>query len=79
MLDLGRATLHGPETTLRVRNLFGTVTLIVPRGLHVEVDGGGAFGTREIDLPDAGPVHDAPRLRIVTSGVGGTLRVRTSP
>jgi hypothetical protein len=76
VLDLGNATLHGPETTLRVRNLFGTVTLIVPRGLHVEVDGGGPFGTREIDLPDAGPVQDAPRLRIHTSGVGGTLRVK---
>src|ERR1700754_426753 len=23
-LDLGRATLHGPETTLHVRNVFGT-------------------------------------------------------
>ena len=42
------------------------------------MSGGGPFGTREIDLPDTGPVGDAPRLRIVTSGVGGTLRVKTS-
>jgi hypothetical protein len=78
VLDLGRATLHGAETTLRVRNVFGTVTILVPRGIHVEVDGGGPFGTREIDLPDAGPVANAPRLRIHTSGPGGTLRVRAS-
>ena len=43
MLDLGQATLHGPETTLHVRNYFGTITLLVPRGVLVEVDGGAAF------------------------------------
>ena len=77
-LDLGRATLHGAETVMHVRNVFGTVTILVPRGVHVSVDGGGAFSTREIDLPDTGPVGDAPRLRIITSGMGGTLRVKTS-
>jgi hypothetical protein len=77
-LDLGRATLHGAETVIHVRNVFGTVTIVVPRGVHVSVDGGGAFSTRDIDLPDTGPVGDAPRLRIITSGVGGTLRVKTS-
>ena len=53
-------------------------TILVPRGVHVSVDGGGAFSTRDIDLPDTGPVGDAPRLRIITSGMGGTLRVKTS-
>jgi hypothetical protein len=76
-LDMGRATLAGRDATLHVRNWFGTVTIIVPRGVEVSVDGGGPLGTREIDLPDAGPVPDAPRLRIRTSGVGGTLRVRS--
>lgn len=78
VLDLGHATLQGAETTLHVRNMFGTVTLIVPRGVTVDVDGGGAFSTREISLPDAGPVEDAPRLHIRTSGMGGTLRIRAS-
>ena len=34
-LDLGRATLHGAETVVHVRNVFGTVTILVPRGVHV--------------------------------------------
>lgn len=76
VLDLGKATLHGPETELRVRNWFGTITLLVPRGVHVEVDGGGAFGTRAVALPDTGPVANAPRLRIRTSGPFGTLQIR---
>ena len=77
-LDLGQTTLHGAETVVHVKNVFGTITLRVPRGVQVSVDGGGPFGTRDIDLPDTGPVGDAPKLRIVTSGVGGTLRIRTS-
>jgi hypothetical protein len=77
-LDLGQTTLHGAETVIHVRNVFGTVTILVPRGVQVSVDGGGPFGTREIDLPGTGPVGDAPRLRIHTSGPGGTLRVKTS-
>ncbi len=51
---------------------------LAPRGVHVEVDGGGAFGTREVDLPDTGPVANAPRLRITTSGPFGTLRIRAA-
>jgi hypothetical protein len=78
-LDLGRATLQARETTLHVRNYFGTITLLVPRGVVVDVDGGGTFGTRDIDLPDGGPVEDAPRLHIHTSGPFGTLRIRPSP
>jgi hypothetical protein len=77
-LDLGHATLAARETTLNVRNWFGTITIIVPRGVEVSVDGGGPLGTREINLADAGPVPDAPRLRIHTKGVGGTLRIRSA-
>jgi hypothetical protein len=78
-LDLGRASLAGSETRLDVRNWFGTVTILVPRGVYVTVDGGGAFATRDIRLSDTGPVPDAPRLRIHTRGMGGTLRIREAP
>jgi hypothetical protein len=36
------------------------------------------FETRDIDLPDTGPVPDAPRLRLRTSGAFGTTRIKTS-
>jgi hypothetical protein len=78
VLDLRQATLRGAETVLDVRNYFGTITLLVPRGVHVEVDGGGMFETREIDLPDSGPVPDAPHLRVRTSGAFGTTHIRAA-
>ena len=78
VLDLGQATLQAADTELVVRNWFGTVTIRVPRGVQVEVDGGGAFGSRDLHLPSTGPVANAPRLRIRSSGPFGTLRVATS-
>src|ERR1044072_42752 len=34
-LDLGQAILAGNETTVHVRNYFGTITIVVPRGVEV--------------------------------------------
>ena len=66
-------------TELDVFNLFGTVTVIVPEGVEVSVDGGGLFASQVIDSPQAPPVRDAPQLRIHASGPGGTLYVRSKP
>ena len=60
-------------------NLFGTVTVIVPEGVEVSVDGGGMFASQVIDSPQVPPVRDAPKLLIHASGPGGTLYVRTKP
>jgi hypothetical protein len=75
-LDLGQVRLPAPEIEIEIFNLFGTVTLIVPEGVRVSVQGGGAFASQVIQSPDAPPVEGAPVLRIRTSGPGGTLHVR---
>jgi hypothetical protein len=75
-LDLRQATLHGDEAEIKVFNLFGTVTVIVPEGITVTVEGGGMFASQVIDPPAAPPVPGSPRLRIKVSGPGGTLYVR---
>jgi hypothetical protein len=78
-LDLRQARLSADVTELDVFNLFGTVTVIVPEGVEVSVDGGGLFASQVIDSPQARPVRDAPKLRIHASGPGGTLYVRSKP
>ncbi|MGI8506151.1 MAG: DUF1707 SHOCT-like domain-containing protein [Solirubrobacteraceae bacterium] len=75
-LDLRQATLHGDVVDVEVFNLFGTVTLIVPEGIAVSVEGGGLFASQVIDPPSAPPVPGSPHLRIRVSGPGGTLHVR---
>jgi Domain of unknown function (DUF1707)/Cell wall-active antibiotics response 4TMS YvqF len=78
-LDLRQARLSADVTELDVFNLFGTVTVIVPEGVEVSVDGGGMFASQVVDSPQVPPVRHAPKLRIHASGPGGTLYVRTKP
>ena len=76
VLDLRQARLEGPEVELEIYNLFGTVTVLLPAGVLVEVEGGGAFASQVLEPPAWFPLPGAPRLRIRTSGPGGTLYVR---
>ncbi len=78
-LDLRQATLAAGDAELRVFNLFGTVTVIVPEGIAVDIEGGGMFASQKIDSPQAPPMPGAPRLKTVVSGPGGTLHVRSQP
>jgi hypothetical protein len=76
VLDLRQARLEGPEVELDIYNLFGTVTVLVPSGVLVQVEGVGAFASQVLEPPAWFPPPGAPRLRIRTSGPGGTLYVR---
>jgi hypothetical protein len=78
VLDLREARLEGPEAELEIYNLFGTVTVVVPAGVHVDVEGGGPFASQVLEPPAFLPPPGAPRLRIRVAGPGGTLYVRSS-
>jgi hypothetical protein len=78
VLDLREVRLAAPEAEMAIRNVFGTVTVLIPPGIAVEVEGGGPFASQVIEPPPWPPPHGAPRLRIRVSGPGGTLRVRSS-
>jgi hypothetical protein len=79
VLDLRQARLEGPEVELEIYNLFGTVTVIAPPGVTVDVSGGGAFASQVLEPPPWPAPAGAPRLRIRVSGPGGTLYVRSAP
>jgi Domain of unknown function (DUF1707)/Cell wall-active antibiotics response 4TMS YvqF len=76
-LDLRQVRLRGSEVVLEIHNVFGTVSVIVPEGIAVSVEGGGWFASQVIDASCAAVVPGAPLLRIRCSGPGGTLYVRT--
>lgn len=77
-LDLRQATLESPEIDIEIHNLFGTVTVLVPEGTDVQVEGGtGLFATLRLDTTTSVPTAGGPVIRIRASGIGGTLNVRT--
>ncbi len=77
VLGLSQARLSGSDSQLELYNLFGTVTVLVPHGVQVNVAGGGLFASQVIESAAEPSVAGAPRLRITTRGTGGTLHVRT--
>lgn len=79
VLDLGEAVVEAAQTTLQVRNLFGTVTILVPEAVRVEIDDRGIMLTNEVALPDTSPPAAAPLIRIQTSGIGGTNYIHAAP
>jgi len=76
ILDLRDARLAGPEVELDIYSLFGTVTVLVPAGVQLSVEGTAPFASQVIEPPSRPPPPGAPRLRIRTAGPGGTLYVR---
>jgi hypothetical protein len=78
VLDLAQARLSGLDTDLEIYNLFGTVTIRVPEGIRISVEGGGAFASQVVAPSEQPVAAGAPRLRIRTRGPGGTLRVQSA-
>jgi len=76
VLDLREARLAAPVVELEIHNTFGTVTVLVPAGVQLDVEGTAPFASQVIEPPSRPPPAGAPRLRIRTKGPGGTLYVR---
>jgi hypothetical protein len=76
-LDLRETTLPGSEVELTIRNIFGTVTVLVPAGVDVRLDGGGLLASQHVDVSSTRLVPGAPIIRIHASGPGGTIYIRT--
>lgn len=78
-VDLRGATLVGPEPTIRVVALMGNVHLLVPRGIHVEVDQSSLFSGRSIVTYGPPPSPVTPVLRVRMIDMLGSVRVTDDP
>jgi Domain of unknown function (DUF1707)/Cell wall-active antibiotics response 4TMS YvqF len=77
-LDLREAVLPGPEVDIEAKAVFGTIEVIVPEGVLVELSGGGALSSQELKVEGAIP-DGAPVIRIQHRGLCGSLGVRSKP
>ena len=74
---LRQATLPAADVRIDVHNVFGTVTVLVPEGVEVRMEGGGLFSSEHVDISNSAVLDGAPVIRIRVSGMGGTVYVRT--
>ncbi|HEX5618341.1 MAG TPA: DUF1707 domain-containing protein [Solirubrobacteraceae bacterium] len=73
-LDLRQAVLPGPDVEIDVQAILGSVTVVVPEGVEVDVSGMGILSSEDLRVEGTAPAG-APRIRIRHSGLMGSLSV----
>lgn len=75
LIDLSKAHLESPESTIHVEAIFGGVQIIVPRGVRIEVDGMPILGgiSKNVDTDDL--PDDAPVIYIHAKAICGGVEI----
>jgi hypothetical protein len=77
-LDLRRATIAASLTTIQVNVVLGSLEVIVPYGVEVELEASSVLSSKTLRLTGPGPVGETPRILISGVVVCGSLTVRDS-
>ena len=75
-LDLSEASIEGPNPLVSAAALFGNVTVIVPEGIEVDLQGLPLFGSTRCDTGSAPPVPGSPVVTVRAFAAFGDVRVR---
>ena len=74
-LDLRHAELSSRQTLIKIVAVFGGANVVVPHGVHVDVDGVNFMGGYSAEPPDGAPPPGAPSILIHTVNVMGGVSV----
>jgi hypothetical protein len=77
-LDLREAVLETPEVEIAVWSLMGGSDVIVPEGVHVELEGFALLGANRLRLEGPEPPAGAPVVRVRAWSLMGGTDVKTS-
>jgi hypothetical protein len=75
-LDLREARVSGLTTTVNIWSVLGSVDVIVPPGVEVELDVGAILGSRDMRLAGSPPAPGAPTIRMTGAVLLGSLTIR---
>ena len=75
-LDLSEASIEGPNPLVSAVALFGNVTVVVPEGIEVNLQGVPLFGSTRCDTGSARPLPGSPVVTVRAFAAFGDVRVR---
>lgn len=75
-LDLTDALIKGSNPLVTAVAVFGDVTIIVPDGIEVDLEGIAVFGDKRCSTGTASPVPGSPVVRVRAFALFGDVRVR---
>jgi class 3 adenylate cyclase len=76
-LDLRQAEIAGPEVLITAVAFWGGVTIVVPEGFEVEMEGFSIMGGRHVRVRNVPIIPGSPRIRIKGIAIMGGVDVRT--
>lgn len=78
-LDLREADIEGPEVVITAVAVMGSVDVIVPEGMQVELEGIAVMGAKECRLADVPVRADLPRVTVRAFALMGGVGVKSKP
>ena len=78
-IDLRQAVIDAPLIVVRALAIMGTVEVIVPEGVQVELQGIAIMGAKTMRMNDTQVLEGAPVVRITGLAVLGEIKVRNQP
>jgi Domain of unknown function (DUF1707)/Cell wall-active antibiotics response 4TMS YvqF len=78
-LDLRKAEIESGEIEITAIAFMGSVDVVVPEGLDVEVSGFAVMGSRSERVADAPPLRGSPLVHVRAVALMGDVTVRSKP
>lgn len=78
-MDLRHAEIDGSEIVITAITFWGGITVTVPEGFDVELEGFSFMGGRDLKLQSAPLVPGSPRIRVRGFAIMGGITVRSRP
>ncbi|MGA4993409.1 DUF1707 SHOCT-like domain-containing protein [Nonomuraea bangladeshensis] len=75
LLDLREAEVRTDMVEITAVSVMGDVKIIVPDGVHVDLDGMAIMGDKKIDVLEAAPGMNVPVVRVHAYAVMGDVKV----
>ncbi|MGA9776280.1 MAG: DUF1707 domain-containing protein [Candidatus Dormiibacterota bacterium] len=79
VLDLRQADVESSDSHILAVAVMGSVRVIVPEGIEVDLDGLALMGTRDLRAEGARPLPGCPRIRVTAAALMGEIQVVVSP
>ena len=76
-LDLSQATIESARVIVNAVAVFGDVTVIVPPGVDIAIEGASVFGSRRCDVTPSSLGDDAPVIVVRAWACFGDVRIRS--
>jgi len=76
-MDLRRAEIDGPEVVITAVGIMGSVDIVVPEGIDVELTGLSIMGQRSLKVGDVPVLRGSPRILIRAFPIMGEVKVRS--